>query len=220
MTTQTAKILFLPGAGGSASFWQPVADRLGRDGTLLAWPGLGNEPAHPGVNGIDDLVRLALRHMTEPVDIVAQSMGGLVAIRLALAAPTRVNRLVLAATSGGVPVADLGGTDWRADYFLAYPGASRWIADPQEDLSARLPSITAPTLLLWGDRDPISPLAVGQRLASLLPRARLQIVPGGNHDLAQTHADLVADAIAHHLGAPAACNNASGIIDPFRETSR
>ncbi|AZG09694.1 alpha/beta fold hydrolase [Pigmentiphaga sp. H8] len=219
MTAHTTKTLFLPGAGGSASFWKPVADRLGRDGTLLAWPGLGNEPAHPDVNGIDDLVHLALRHMTEPVDIVAQSMGGLVAIRLALAAPSRVNRLVLAATSGGIPVADLGGADWRTDYFLAYPGAARWIADPPEDLSAHIPSIAAPTLLLWGDRDPVSPLAVGQRLASLLRHARLQVVPGGNHDLAQTHATFVADAIAHHL-APAACNNASGIIDPFRETSR
>ncbi|MPS26580.1 MAG: alpha/beta fold hydrolase [Alcaligenaceae bacterium] len=220
MTTRAAKILFLPGAGGSASFWKPVSGRLGPEGILLAWPGLGNEPPHPDVNGIDDLVRLALRHITEPVDIVAQSMGGLIAIRLALAAPSLVNRLVLAATSGGVPVADLGGADWRTDYFLAYPGAAPWIAGPQEDLSARLPSITAPTLLLWGDQDPISPLAVGKRLASLLPHARLQIVPGGDHDLARTHAPLVAAAIAHHLGAPAACNNASGIIDPFRETSR
>ncbi len=56
-----------------------------------------------------------------------------------------------------------------------------------------------PILLLWGDADPISPVAVGERLLSLLPRARLCIVPGAGHDLAQTHIDLVATEVRTHL---------------------
>jgi pimeloyl-ACP methyl ester carboxylesterase len=195
------KTLFLPGAGASASFWKPVAERAGLDSVLLAWPGLGNEPADPGVNGIDDLVAMVLNRMDPPVNIVAQSMGGLVAIKAALAAPGKVKRLVLTATSAGVPVADLGGSDWRADYYRAYPRAARWIGEPVGDLSARIRTIEAPTLLLWGGSDPISPVAVGDRLRTLLPDATLHIIPDADHDLAQTHAALVADLILRHLTA-------------------
>ena len=36
-----SKVLFLPGASGSASFWKPIADRAGVEGVFFAWPGLG-----------------------------------------------------------------------------------------------------------------------------------------------------------------------------------
>ena len=57
-----------------------------------------------------------------------------------------------------------------------------------------------PTLLLWGDAVPISPVAVGQRLQRLLPRSRLVVLPGGQHDLAQVYAEQVAMLIDRHLG--------------------
>lgn len=197
------RTLFLPGAGGSAGFWQPVARRAGLEGVFLSWPGLGEEPAQPGIDSLDDLVGLAARHVTQPVDIVAQSMGGVVAMRLALMFPALVRHLVLAVTSGGVPVADLGGADWRPAYFAAFPHAAPWIADPVADLSEAVRSIAAPTLLLWGDADPISPVAVGARLASLLPDARLYVIPGADHDLALSHVEAVAGAVRRHLMADA-----------------
>lgn len=194
-----ASTLFLPGASGNANFWRPVARAAKLDGVFLAWPGLGLEPPVAGVTGVDDLVALAGSHVTEPVNIVAQSMGGVVAIRLALMFPHLVKRLVLTVTSGGVPVADLGGVDWRSDYFAAFPQAAAWIGDPVPDLSELMRAIGAPTLLLWGDTDPISPVAVGERLASLIPNARLQVFEGADHDLAQTHYEAVAKAVREHL---------------------
>jgi pimeloyl-ACP methyl ester carboxylesterase len=186
------KTLFLPGAGGSAGFWQPAAALAGLAGEHLSWPGLGNEPAHPGIQGIDDLVSLVLAKMESPVNIVAQSMGGYIAVRAALAAPDKIHRLVLTATSGGLDMPGLGAADWSGMYFAAYPGAARWIADRTHDLSAQIPTIQAETLLLWGDADPISPVAVGARLHALLPRATLHVIPNADHDLAQTHAPEVA----------------------------
>ncbi|AWB22194.1 alpha/beta hydrolase [Methylobacterium currus] len=193
------KTLFLPGAGGSAAFWKPVAVHADLDGVFVSWPGLGDETPDPAVGCIDDLVALAAGQIREPIALIAQSMGGYVAIRLALAFPALVRSLVLAVTSGGVPVADLGGCDWRPGYASAFPKAAKWIADPVEDLSAQIPSIQVPALLLWGDADPVSPVAVGQRLASLLPQSRLRIIPGAGHDLAQTHAEIVAAEIRRHL---------------------
>jgi pimeloyl-ACP methyl ester carboxylesterase len=147
------------------------------------------------VRGLDDLVARVLAQLDQPVDLVAQSMGGRIAVEVAQRVPLR--RLVLTATSAGVPMH--GASDWRAAYRTNYPDAQAWITEPQPDLSALIARIEAPTLLLWGDRDPISPLSVGERLKSLLPNARLHVVHGGDHDLAVTHAGEVAAQIAQHL---------------------
>lgn len=82
-----------------------------------------------------------------------------------------------------------------------YPAAAAWIFDASIDLTDRIRTITTPTLLLWGDADPISPVAVGEHLASLLPRADLVMIPGGNHAFARDRADEVAPYIVRHLGA-------------------
>jgi len=193
------KTLFLPGAGGSASFWKPLAARAQLDGVFFAWPGLGIEPPAPGIDSIDNLIDLVANEIREPVSIVAQSMGGYMAIKLALAYPDLVKCLVLAVTSGGVPVADLGGSDWRSNYSIVFPRAATWIADPVADLSDQIPSIDAPTLLLWGSADPISPVTVGERLLALLPNARLRVFSGADHDLAQTHLDEAAIEVKRHL---------------------
>ena len=199
MSQTVTKTLFLPGAGASASFWKPAADHAKVDGVFMSWPGLGNEPPKSEVNSINDLVAMVVGHMADPVNIVAQSMGGLVALRAALAAPGKLNRLVLAVTSAGVPVDDLGGANWQIDYYRTFPHAGRWIENTHEDLSERMATVIAPTLLLWGDRDPISPPTVGERIRDLLPDARLHVIAGAGHDLAQTHAPLVGNLLERHL---------------------
>lgn len=196
------KILFLPGAGASPDFWKPVGSRLPAEWPkhYFGWPGLGNQPHDPAIASLDDLAGLVARHMDEPVDLVAQSMGGVIATRLALAFPARVRRLVLTVTSGGVDMVGLGASNWREDYRKSFPAAAAWITAPQSSPNLPIETVTAPTLLIWGDADPISPVAVGQHLQARLPSARLHVVPGGDHDLAQTHAQPVAALIAEHLG--------------------
>jgi len=196
------KILFLPGAGGSAEFWKPAGSRLPVDWrkVYLSWPGLGGEPHDPAVASIDDLTRRVEVEMNDSVDLVAQSMGGYIAARLVLAHPGLVRKLVLTVTSGGIDMAGFGAVDWRPDYRRDFPNAARWITE--ERVSATLPveRIVAPTLLLWGDADPISPLAVGQHLESRMPNARLHVIRGGEHSLARDRPEEVASLIAAHLG--------------------
>lgn len=195
------RILFLPGAGGSPQFWKPVAEALPATWPKehFGWPGLGAQPHDPAIRGLDDLKRLVSDRMDEPVDLVAQSMGGVIAARIALEHPELVRRLVLCVTSGGVDMAGLGASDWRADYRRSFPKAASWITDGSSAASLPVEKIVASTLLIWGDRDPVSPVAVGRHLAERLPNARLEVVPGGDHDVAGTHADLVARLIARHL---------------------
>lgn len=198
------KTLFLPGASGSGAFWKPVAAHAHLNGIFFSWPGLGEEPPQLHINSIDDLVALVTKEMTEPVNIVAQSMGGVIAMKLALTFPDLVKRLVLAVTSGGIPVSDFGGADWRTNYSITFPDAASWIADPIPDISNLISTITVPTLLLWGSADPISPVAVGERLRDLLPNARLCVFADADHDLALSHVDAVACEVRHHLTAATA----------------
>jgi pimeloyl-ACP methyl ester carboxylesterase len=197
----TPKLMFLPGAGGDPAFWQPVGERLPAawSKVYFGWPGLGDQPHDPAVNGIDDLVARVAAMLDQPADLLAQSMGGIVAVRLALQHPDKVRRLVLAATSGGIDLAPFGVADWRPEYRRSFPRAARWITEIKADHAAELGRIAAPALLLWGDRDPISPLGVGRHLMSLLPNARLQIVSGGDHAFARERAAEVAPLIEAHL---------------------
>ena len=108
---------------------------------------------------------------------------------------------MLTVTSGGVDMARLGARDWRPTYRERYPGLPSWFFDEREDLTERIREIRIPVLLLWGDADPISPVAVGRHLAELFPRAELVVFRGGTHDLALERADEIAPHIDRYLKA-------------------
>jgi poly(3-hydroxyoctanoate) depolymerase len=195
------KLIFLPGASGNTQFWKPVSDGLQHPAQreFFAWPGFGGVPPEPDVIGIDDLVKRVSASISEPVDLLAQSMGGVIAIRAALENPGLVKHMVLSVTSGGLDVVSLGATDWRSTFMKNNPTVPSWFSDEREDLTNRLGELPFPVLLLWGDADPISPVAVGQRLAELLPRAELVVIKNGTHDLVSERANEVIPHIEKHL---------------------
>jgi pimeloyl-ACP methyl ester carboxylesterase len=195
-------LVFLPGAGGSASFWGPVADRLNDLGQVhvFGYPGFGGAPADPGVKSLDDLYhRIVERLPPGSSHVIAQSMGGVFAARLAIERPERVARLVLVATSGGVDVRRLGAAEWRHEYRASLPNVPSWFIDDRTDLTDRLAQIRAPTLLLWSDADPISPPSVARFLAERIADARIVTVAGGDHTFASERPDEVASIIRSHL---------------------
>jgi pimeloyl-ACP methyl ester carboxylesterase len=194
-------LTFLPGASGNVRFWRPLSAALQHPGPrrFVAWPGIGGAPPDPGVRGIDDLVARVVRDITAPVALLAQSMGGVIAVRAALEKPDLVRHLVLSVTSGGIDVASFGAEDWRPTYRLSHPGLPSWFDDERTELTEQIGAITIPVLLLWGDADPISPVAVGRRLAALLPRAELVVFPGGTHDLILERAAEVAPHVDRYL---------------------
>jgi len=72
---------------------------------------------------------------------------------------------------------------------LSRPGARAALAtsalqivpDDMEGIVGRYPTLTVPTLLLWGRADPVVPLAVGERLARDLPDATLEVLDACGH---------------------------------------
>jgi pimeloyl-ACP methyl ester carboxylesterase len=199
--SQPEQLLFLPGAGGHTSVWHPVATRLSHPGPreFVTWPGFGGAPPDPTVTGLEDLAQRVRERLTGPAILFAQSMGGIVALQVALSAPSTVRALVLSVTSGGIDLSGLGVIDWRPEFQRNHPDSPRWFIDTRVDLTNELPRVHMPTLLLWGDADPLSPVSVGRRLNALLPNSELVVIPGGTHDLVAERADEVVPHIERHL---------------------
>lgn len=59
-------------------------------------------------------------------------------------------------------------------------GLWRSFASPEHDLRPLAGSISAPTLVIWGRRDPVIPLRVGRRAAASIPGARLAVLDAGH----------------------------------------
>jgi pimeloyl-ACP methyl ester carboxylesterase len=199
------RLVFLPGVSGSGDFWAPVAelltDQVAEQTTAFVdWPGLGVVPARAGVDSWADLGQLVVDAMSGPSVLIAQSMGGVVAVDVARRVPTEVEALVLCATSGGIDVAAFGARDWRAEVRTASPSTPAWVLEPVEDRSAAIERLDLPVLLIWASHDATSPVAVGESLQARFPNAQLVVIDSDDHWVARSQAPLVAGAIDRFLG--------------------
>jgi pimeloyl-ACP methyl ester carboxylesterase len=52
----------------------------------------------------------------------------------------------------------------------------------RKDWRHKLPSITAPTLVVWGEHDHVCNPRIGERIAETVPGARLVIIRGAGHN--------------------------------------
>ncbi len=69
---------------------------------------------------------------------------------------------------------------------------------------SRLPllrQITAPTLVIHGEADPLVPVAAGRELGKQIPGARLEIIPGMGHDLPAPLLPRIGQLILGHVRA-------------------
>jgi pimeloyl-ACP methyl ester carboxylesterase len=136
----------------------------------------------------------------ERAHLVGHSMGGYVAIQLAAGRPELVGRLVLVAPAGtptgrsmlGHLVPLLLTTRYATPAFLPVlvrdalrmGPATLWRAARDllaEDVREDLRRIEAPTLLVWGENDPLVPSAVGDLLRQEIPDSRLLVLEAAGH---------------------------------------
>lgn len=164
-----------------------------------------------------DVVRLFRVLGVEKAHVIGLSLGGMVALELALDYPMAVERLVLADTLAGVPagmegmareglalieqapMAEIARTritnafspnvDPMAREYLieqvaqndkqAYVHAAR--AGFHFDARRRLGELTAPTLVVVGSEDTVTPPMLSEELASSISGARLARIAGAGH---------------------------------------
>lgn len=194
-------VAYLPGASGRSAPWEPIAHVLAhrREALIFDYPGLGDAQDREDVHSLADLVHWVASELPERCDIVSLSMGNVLALKLALEYPERIRRLVLVVPCGGMNPANFGALDWRETFVEGRPYAPRWFVDDMNDFGDQLSAVSAPTLLVFGEDDPIAPVAFGQYLLERLPVSRLEIVPDASHDLEEEHPAFLASLIEAHL---------------------
>ncbi|HKP90797.1 MAG TPA: alpha/beta hydrolase [Thermoleophilaceae bacterium] len=69
-----------------------------------------------------------------------------------------------------------------------------------------LPSFDKPALVVWGDQDKLFPREHGERLASLLPQGRFELMPDSRGFVPMEQPAALAERIVEFLGAPRAAN--------------
>ena len=68
-----------------------------------------------------------------------------------------------------------------------------------ENFSYAISSVDIPTLIIWGDNDRVVPLRTGKVLAARMPRARLEIVSGSDHEPMLDQAEQLNALVRKHL---------------------
>jgi poly(3-hydroxyoctanoate) depolymerase len=101
-------VLLVNGVGANLGIWGPLARRLhGRRIISFDMPGMGgSEPARSTLRlrGMAELTGDLIAELGyEQVDVVGQSLGGMISLELAHRAPRRIRKLVLCNTGAGMP---------------------------------------------------------------------------------------------------------------------
>ncbi|HYO82089.1 MAG TPA: alpha/beta fold hydrolase [Bryobacteraceae bacterium] len=199
-------VVLIHGLAGSWNWWRRNISALSEHRTvyLVDLPGFGAmRTCGPGFSLAEApaWMRAVLKtlRLARP-SIVAHSMGGAIALALAATWPDEVDRLVLAAPAVGLPrktvLSNVGPflgamrhvhpafySTLLWDAIRAGPTTVLRAANSLVTMEtvADLAQVRSPALLIWGQRDNLVPLTVGQTLAALLPSARLQVLEGAGH---------------------------------------
>ena len=216
-------LILLHGLSGSGRWWSrnvPVFSRSFRTYSVDL-PGFGQSR---GVrwSRLDDIADwLADWLISEGLPrahVAGHSLGGAVAARLAARHPDRIDRLVLVDAAirpqgtrasarpahvmhsigrGSLGFAPLLVRDLLRCHPLSIVAAT--VDAMQSDWEPHLTQIKAPTLIVWGERDAITPIALGHEIAAVVPGARLFTVAEAGHNPMWERADAFNAAVVHFL---------------------
>ncbi|MEX0991584.1 MAG: alpha/beta fold hydrolase [Actinomycetota bacterium] len=213
-TPDSDPLLLVEGAGGDLPGWSRNIPALSAECFVIAYDQRGNgrsdAPDEPQTMAtfVDDALGLLDHLGLERAHVYGQSFGGMVALELAMVAPSRATTLIAASTHAGgdsvvrvrerVPkgAADLAifsesyaATDpagVRALFSQGIPqqphaARRQWEAMQTFDASERLGAIAAPTLVLHGTVDRVIGVENALLLADRIPGAELVLLEGAGH---------------------------------------
>jgi 2-hydroxy-6-oxonona-2,4-dienedioate hydrolase len=203
----TPVVVLVHGIGVSSRYFLPTAGRLAERCAVYApdLPGFGlSGPlgVRPTVRRLADALEtwLDAAGLEMPHALVANSFGCQVVADFAARRPERIPRLVLVgptidrqARSLGRQAARLALDSVRepvglllletVDYVqhIRKSGVAAFVEMVRDPVERNLSHVSAPTLVVRGDRDPIVPRTWAEEVAATLPRGRLVEVPGAAH---------------------------------------
>jgi len=227
-------VVLLHGLMGRMDHWEETLEILG-DGCraiALSLPILEVDLPESSIEEIGRHVVRFLDAIDVPRAVIGgNSLGGHVALELALSHPDRVSGLVLTGSSGlfergftrGVPHRpteayvrqkmeevvfdrELVTPEWVESVRRVVTSTSSALrvlrfarAAKRHNVEERLAEIAAPTLLVWGAEDRITPPEVAHRFHALLPDSRLTFLPRCGHAPMLEQAGAFSAAVAAWL---------------------
>ena len=175
-------ILYFHGNGGALRYRVDRYRALTKDGTglvALSYRGYGGSSGRPSEAGLIEDARATYAFATKRYPearlvLWGESLGTGVAV--ALAAEKKVARLVLEAPF-------LSAVSVAASVYWFVP--VRWLMNDQFRSDQRIRDVTAPVLIVHGDRDDVIPIESGEQLYALIagPKRFLRIPGAGHEDL-------------------------------------
>ena len=192
-------VLFLHGNGGNVGTRVAKAKLLasrGLDLLVVDYRGYGRSSGHPTEEGTYRDARAARQALLGRLGVdggrivyVGESLGGAVALELAVAEPPAA--LVLQSTF----------TSIRAMGRIHYPMIPAFVTPNAYPSLARIPALRCPLLVMHGSRDEIIPVEQGRELyaAARGPKAITILGPASHNDIALVASDAYADGIANWL---------------------
>jgi pimeloyl-ACP methyl ester carboxylesterase len=228
-------LLFVHGAGGNGELWERQAEFLeGKHSAFrLNLPGHGGSApqGEDRISSYAQWVQLCAERLfeTRPFVLVGHSMGGAIALELAVIPRTNLKGIVLVGSGAKLavtraifqmlsenpeaffetigrfassPAAPLSMKD-RFVFFTRQCAPSTIFNDFKAcdnfDIRSRLPEIRLPALVLCGDEDQLTPVKYSRYLCENLQKAHLLIIPKAGHMVMVEQPAAVNEAIESFL---------------------
>lgn len=201
--------ILIHGSGGDHRVWALQSERL--EGALAL-----DLPGHPEGDAAVDVAEIAAACATAvatidgPRVLVGHSLGGAVALEVAVRHPELVDGLVLISSAARLPVPEetvararerfaeererlIAGcfadpsapmaTETRAALDAIGPAvlAADYTACRTVELRGRLGAVRVPALVVVGSDDPFTPPWIAEELARELPMSTMVVIPGARH---------------------------------------
>ncbi len=201
----------------------PIAKRLKRYSVIPDLYGFGKTPHGDSPLNLIDYVKGALKILEkegiEKVDVLGHSFGGRMAIMLASLYPEKINKIILCDSAGLIPrrgiryrfkvwkyklfkklgrkVENCGSSDYKA-----LSGAMRktFVNVVNYDQKEQSTCIFAPTLIIWGSKDRVTPLYMAKKLKRNIKNSELFIISGAGHFSYADELNLFSERVNDFLG--------------------
>lgn len=207
--TDAPRPVFIHGAGRTPASWGPQLARF--EGALaVALPGHPDGAPLMGTRAMADWIIAEVEDVPGPMVMVGHSLGGAVALEVALQRPDLVAALVLVSTGARLPVPDDAIARIDADFegecarlveqsWLHHdadlirrgtnsvismgPDSLRadYLSAREHDVRGKLAGISVPSMVMSGESDPLVPTWLSEELADELPGASLAIIAETAH---------------------------------------
>lgn len=204
-------LLLLHGFGRTASDWRPYTAELSKNYRVIAvdLPGHGRSDYMDTTNiylhkrAAEYILAMLDSLHIDSIDVIGHSSGGFITLYMATLKPELLKRIIVIdaqvyySNTTRKVITSLGEPEknpiLRLDTLIKVHGKQRGTLIAQQFWNFRklygdpsftpdvLSTITAKTLIIHGDDDPIAPVSNAWEMFQNIPQAHLWVVPGGGH---------------------------------------